>query len=144
MENTNFLEKLASQFGQNASVKNVFGDPIQAGDKTIIPVAQIAYGLGGGYGQGNKKLKNKPAANPAETPTQADDNTIGEGAGGGGGMYAKPKGVYEVTPACTRFIPANNTTQLLVGLAIGFLIKSFLHYKQRKKIKFNNTHMHFK
>ena len=58
METGNFIEKLASQFGQNASVKNVYGDPIQAGNKTIIPVARIAYGLGGGYGQGDKKLNN--------------------------------------------------------------------------------------
>lgn len=39
MENENFIEKLASQFGQNASVKNVYGDPVQVGNKTIIPVA---------------------------------------------------------------------------------------------------------
>ena len=51
MENGNFLEKMASQFGQNASVKNVYGEPVRAGEKIIIPVARIAYGLGGGYGQ---------------------------------------------------------------------------------------------
>jgi uncharacterized spore protein YtfJ len=41
MSNENFLEKLATQFSQSASVKNVYGEPVQAGDKTIIPVAQI-------------------------------------------------------------------------------------------------------
>jgi len=69
MENGFFLEKLASLFGQNASVKNVFGEPIKAGDKTIIPVAQIAYGLGGGYGHGVKKKK----------PSQVDDSVRAEG-----------------------------------------------------------------
>ena len=52
MENINFLENLAQRLGQTATVKNVYGDPVVAGDKTIIPVAQIIYGFGGGYGYG--------------------------------------------------------------------------------------------
>jgi len=130
METPNFIEKLASQFGNNASVKNVFGEPVQAGDKTIIPVAQIAYGLGGGYGQGAKK--GRPAL-PNATGDEA--NNKGEGAGGGGGMYARPKGVYEITPAGTRFIPANNTQQILLGVAIGFVLRAFLRRKKQPKIK---------
>jgi len=128
MEAPNFLEKLASQFGTNASVKNVFGEPIQTGDKTIIPVAQIAYGLGGGYGEGSKKGKPVPTN---ETDSQNTDK--GEGAGGGGGMYAKPKGVYEVTPAGTRFIPAMDTKQIIMGVAIGFILSKLLRSKNARK-----------
>ncbi|MDQ3846282.1 MAG: hypothetical protein M3342_20070 [Bacteroidota bacterium] len=126
MENGNFIEKLAAQFSQNASVKNVFGGPIQAGEKTIIPVAQIAYGLGGGYGQG----KGKKVSKSGEAPLN-DDGANGEGAGGGGGMYAKPKGVYEITATSTRFIPANSTRLLLLGLGIGFLLRGwFLRHRR--------------
>ena len=78
MENVNFLEKLSSQFGQNATVKNVFGEPIQAGNKTIIPVAKIAYGLGGGYGQGKKKK----LAESRDASIENDDRKQEEGAGG--------------------------------------------------------------
>jgi uncharacterized spore protein YtfJ len=126
MQNGNFLEKLSSQFGQNATVKNVFGEPIQTGGKTIIPVAQIAYGLGGGYGQGKK---NKPAASGATSPMN-DEGANGEGAGGGGGIMARPKGVYEVTANSTRFIPVRNNKLLLLGLGIGFLLRGWL-MKQR-------------
>lgn len=126
MENENFIEKLANQFGQRATVKNVFGEPIQAGDKTIIPVAQIAFGLGGGYGQGNKKYKQGQPTNSAEA---AGENSIGHGAGGGGGLYARPKGVYEVTAGSTRFIPAGSTRQMIMGIAIGFLIKAWFFRK---------------
>jgi uncharacterized spore protein YtfJ len=83
MENVNFIEKLAAQFSQNATVKSVYGEPVVAGDKTIIPVARVAYGLGGGYGHGKNKMKHlheSPLANE-------------EGVGGGGGMIAKPAGV---------------------------------------------------
>lgn len=138
MENGNFIEKLASQFGQNASVKNVYGDPIQAGDKTIIPVAKIAYGLGGGYGQGNKKKIPKPEDRPIP-----NDGATGEGAGGGGGMYAKPVGVYEISAGSTRFVPVTSTPLLLVGMCVGFLLRGLL-YNKRHKVKFNNTHMHLK
>src|SRR5947209_7407343 len=117
METPNFLENLATQLGINASVKNVFGEPVQAGDKTIIPVAQIAYGFGGGSGQGAKK--GKPVLQGTES---AEQNTNkGEGAGGGGGMVARPKGVYEITPAGTRFIPVIDAKQILTGIAIGFI-----------------------
>lgn len=125
MENENFIEKLAAGFGQSASVKNVFGEPIQAGDKTIIPVAKITYGLGGGFGHSKKNKKQLEAVvSPEEAP-------IGEGAGGGGGLLATPKGVYEITPKCTRFIPANSTRQVMMGIVVGMLLKS-LFFSGRK------------
>lgn len=122
MENANFLEKLSSQFGQNATVKNVFVEPIHAGDKTIIPVAKIAYGIGGGYGQGKK---NKPAKSGNDSTINVD-KTQEEGAGGGGGMYAQPKGIYEITATSTRFIPASNNKLLILGIGLGFLLKGWL------------------
>jgi uncharacterized spore protein YtfJ len=133
MENGNFIEKLAALFGQNASVKNVYGEPVKVGDKTIIPVAQIAYGLGGGYGQkkGNRK---KPPLNSEEASLPEENKPLaGEGAGGGGGLYAKPNGVYEVTANGTRFIPAHNAKELLMAAAIGFLIRGWLRSGSRNK-----------
>lgn len=126
MEN-NFLETLAEKFGQNASVKNVYGEPITAQGRTIIPVAKIAMGLGGGHGQ--KKGKNK---NETVNGGQAEDNK-GIGEGGGGGMYATAKGVYEVTGKCTRFIPANATKQLFMMAAVAFLAGRWVGRKKRKK-----------
>jgi uncharacterized spore protein YtfJ len=113
MDNNNFIENIATPLQHNASVRNVFGEPITAQGKTIIPVAQIAFGFGGGFGQ-----KNKPSVN--------DSSKGEEGAGGGGGMFARPKGVYEVTDSGTRFIPVNNTMQLLLAGLAGFLIRGWL------------------
>lgn len=119
MENDNFIERIAKGISQNTSVKYVYGDPIQSGNKTIIPVASIAYGFGGGYGQGPDKKKNTTNTNAA-----IDGAPNAEGAGGGGGVRATLKGVYEITPEATRFIPASNTKQLLTGIVIGFLLKA--------------------
>jgi uncharacterized spore protein YtfJ len=123
MDNENFMERLAAQFAQSASVKNVYGEPVQAGDKTIIPVAQIAYGYGGGYGRGKDKMKQKESS-------RVDGNSVGEGAGGGG-LVAKAKGVYEVTPTSTRFIPASGTKILLTGLLIGFVMRGLFFHKSK-------------
>ena len=128
MANENFIEKLASSFGQNASVKNVFGEPIRSGDKTIIPVARIAYGFGGGYGKGNKKPKKDDAGDEI----QPGEESSSKGVGGGGGFTTTAKGVYEITPTCTRFIPANPTQKILIGVAIGYLLKKFFFSKKKK------------
>ena len=119
MENANFIENIATRLGQSATVKNVYGEPIVAGDKTIIPVAQVALGFGGGYGKGGPKkfLKEEIVS---------DDNDkvkTGEGLGGGGGMFARPKGVYEISSQGTRFIPANFMKELLTAAFVGFLLE---------------------
>lgn len=124
----NFIERIASGFSQTASVKNVFGETVEVGDKKIIPVARIAYGFGGGYGQGGKnKIPGQLSVASSESQTP-----VGEGAGGGGGMYARAKGVFEIGPQGTRFIPADANKQLLMGVVIGFLVKAFF-FSRRKR-----------
>ncbi len=128
MANENFIERIASAMGQNASVKNVFGEPIRVGEKTIVPVARIAYGFGGGAGKRNKKQKK----NEATDTVHGEEEPLAKGAGGGGGFNARAKGVYEITPTCTRFIPANPAQKILIGVAIGYFLKKFFFSKRKK------------
>src|SRR5690348_7629645 len=76
MPGNEMLEKLSESLGSKATVKAVFGEPIQAAGKTIIPVAKVAYGFGGGFGTGPVK----------------DGNPKGEGGGAGGSVRAFPAG----------------------------------------------------
>jgi len=128
MADENFIEKVASSLGQNASVKNVFGEPILVGDKTIVPVARLAYGFGGGFGKGKPRSRKEGASKNSD----ADEGKAGKGAGGGGGFNATAKGVYEITPTRTRFIPSNANKQILLGVAIGYLVKKFFFSKRKK------------
>lgn len=130
MKTENFIENIARDLGVNASIHNVYGQPIQSGEKTILPVARIAYGFGGGFGQGMKKTKQEVTAGSFN-----EEHPGGEGAGGGGGIYARPRGVYEITPRATRFIPANGTRQLLAGIVIGILLKTLFLPGKRRKVK---------
>jgi uncharacterized spore protein YtfJ len=102
------IQSIIDRLQGTASVKTIFGDPIEAKGKTFIPVAKVGYGFGAG--SGTKKGE-------VEEP---------EGGGGGGGISVKPKGVLEITDEDTRFISFDEThhmiAAIIIGLLFGFLI----------------------
>jgi Sporulation protein YtfJ (Spore_YtfJ) len=83
-----FLERLADRMGGRAGVQAVFGEPIQHGDLTVVPVARIRWVFGGGAGSG---------------ADAAGDG--GSGSGGGGGVSAEPIGYLEIGPVGASFEP---------------------------------------
>lgn len=103
-----FFVPLLDRLQGSASVKNVYGDPISAAGKTVIPVARIAYGLGAGLGK---------AGAPAAEET---------GMGGGGGVRAEPLGVIEISGEGTRFISFAQRKKLAGALLLGIGIGTFL------------------
>ncbi len=109
MSSLTLLQSLHESLAGRAQVKSVYGDAIVAGEKTIIPVAKIAYGFGAGAGTGGL----------------GETRPKGEGGGGGGGVRAVPVGVFEVSARETRFIAVNDRKKtigtLLVGAALGLL-----------------------
>jgi len=105
------LEKLfetIESLREKANVEAVFGEPETIGEKTIIPIAQVAYGFGMGFGEGKA---------PAEA--EGEEAPTGRGAGGGGGVSAKPIAVLEVTAEETKLTPIFDSTKLfLAGMAM--------------------------
>jgi uncharacterized spore protein YtfJ len=103
-----YTKSIVERLQTSASVKTVYGDPVTAEGKTVIPVARVGYGFGVGFGPGTN----------GETKTEA-------GGGGGGGVAATPIGVVEITKEDTRFIPVGEETRLvgafLVGIFLGLL-----------------------
>ena len=110
-------EKLAESLGSKATVKSVFGEPIQSGAKTVIPVAKVSYAFGGGSGSGSRK----------------NGSLLGEGGGGGGGggVRAFPVGALEITPESTRFIPFTETRWLLAAFSVGAFAGALLARRRR-------------
>lgn len=104
------FDGMVTTLKDSASVRNVYGDPIRAGDKTIIPVANVAYGFGGGE-------------------SKEDEG----GFGGGGGMRARPIGVVEVTGAETRWVPLNPTKNLLIAAGVGLFAGMVLGGRRAKR-----------
>jgi uncharacterized spore protein YtfJ len=104
------LQSLKESILSQASVKAIYGEPIAAHGKTVIPVAKIMYGYGAGAGTGGV----------------GDTSARGEGGGGGGGVRAIPVGVIEVSEQQTRFVPITDRKKLagavLAGIGLGMLL----------------------
>jgi uncharacterized spore protein YtfJ len=104
------LQSLKESVLSQASVKAIYGEPISAQGKTVIPVAKIMYGYGAGAGTGGV----------------GDTSARGEGGGGGGGVRAIPVGVIEISDQQTRFVPITDrkrlTGALLAGIGLGVLL----------------------
>jgi len=115
MEPRNLLQSFKDSLLSNATVKSVYGDPVTFSDRTIVPVARVAYGFGGGFGS-----RLKAGQVPATLTGDAAPRVPGdEAGGGGGGVAAMPLGVVEITPTRTRFIRFGEGRRLAAAAAIG-------------------------
>lgn len=106
-----FIERLASRLGLHASASAVFDDPVDRDGVTVIPVAKVRWGFGGGSGRG------------IEEGSEAGE--IGEGSGGGGGVMASPVGYIEIQDGQATFHrikdPASLVPLVLAGAFAGWL-----------------------
>ena len=104
------LEQLLERLHTSASIKTIYGEPIQLEGKTLIPVAKVMYGLGGGFG----KMKTR------DREGRTEEKPAGES--GGGGIRIVPMGVIEVSRDRTRFLSlGGRKINRLVILAVTFL-----------------------
>lgn len=109
------LQSLKESVLSQANVKTIYGEPIEAHGKTVIPVAKIMYGYGAGAGTGGV----------------GDTSAKGEGGGGGGGVRAKPVGVIEVSEQQTRFVPIDDRKKLATALLAGVFLGVILGWRRR-------------
>ncbi len=72
--------------------KKVVGEPIVAGDTTVVPLVSLGLAFGGGVGEGNAPGKQESSAQGS-----------GSGAGVGGGV--KPVAVIVITKDGVRLEP---------------------------------------
>src|SRR6266704_2517186 len=108
MSSLALLQSLKESILSQASVKAIYGEPIAAQGKTVIPVAKIMYGYGAGAGTGGV----------------GDSSARGEG--GGGAVLAIPVGVIEISDQQTRFVPITDRKKLagvlLSGIGLGMCL----------------------
>lgn len=120
--NNNFLQSLVDRLEKLATIKTVYGDPIEREGRVIIPVARVAFGAGGGVGSSGSSSEG--SQDGEETSKAA--HSPSEGQGGGAGGMVSPVGVLEITPEETVFIPINILPRLLKAAVIGLLIGIWL------------------
>src|ERR1051326_2505763 len=104
------LQYLKESIVNHATVKAIYGEPVTAQGRTVIPVAKIMYGYGAGSGTGGL----------------GEASARGEGGGGGVGVRAIPIGVVDISQHETRFVPITDRKRLagaiLAGTVFGMLV----------------------
>src|SRR3712207_4289977 len=92
------LAALADRLGARFAASTFFGEPIQREDVTVIPVATLRFGFGGGAGSDPAKAQN--------------------GEGGGAACASTPVGYIEIKRGRSRFVPVVHPARMvtLVGL----------------------------
>ena len=112
---------IAEIIERSVSIRHVYGEAVHHGDRTVIPVASVAYGFGAGGGRRPRLTRGAPTS-----PPDSDSRPDAEGAGGGGGVRMTPAGALEIGPEGTRFIRFHPFAPLVgigaIGLAIGWLV----------------------
>ena len=110
------LQSLRESILSPASVKAIYGEPISAHGKTVVPVAKITYGYGAGAGTGGV----------------GDSSARGEGGGGGGGVRAIPVGVIEISDQQSRFVPITDRKKLTGAVLAGIGFGMWLGWRRRR------------
>jgi hypothetical protein len=103
MNDKSFVERIAGIIQVNASAKQVFGEPVERDGTTIIPVARVQWGFGGGG--------------------------LGRGAAerGGGGARSHAIGYIELRDGKSEFRPIHDPAGvgMLLAVCAGGLIAGF-------------------
>jgi hypothetical protein len=106
-----FLDRMAERLGAQATVGAVFGEPIDRGEVTIVPVARVRLQVGAGRGRRG-------------------------GFRTGGGISASPVGYLEIgdggarfrsipdLPAIARLVVANGFATCMILCAVGHVCRS--------------------
>ena len=80
------FNRLVHSLGGTATASAVFGDPVEKDGVTVVPVARVRYGVGGGFGRGGGRKKKRE---------ESDEEQVGYGQGGG--VQATPVGYIEIS-----------------------------------------------
>lgn len=101
----NIVGLLADRVGLRAAASAVFGAPVERDGVTVIPVAKVRWGFGGGSGRG----------------LDDESGDVGEGSGGGGGAMASPIGFIEIQDGVAIFKRTSDPAAAVpIILAAGF------------------------
>jgi len=97
---TTQLDEILDKARHSASVRDVYGDPIEKDGMMIIPVARVAGAGGGGGGTGDQS----------------------EGSGFGYGLKSEPVGVYVVKDGTVQWQPIVNVNAIVArGIVVAIV-----------------------
>ncbi len=118
-----------------ANVDAVFGKPEKVGERTLIPVAEVAYGWGMGIGEAPHVAVDVEMESECECEGDCDcESEKAKGGGGGAGAKVRPLAYIEVGPEGAKVEAIIDEQKVaLAGILltawimgwVGLLIKTF-------------------
>ncbi len=115
------LDVMLSKIEAMARAKTVLGEPVQMGDRMVIPVVKISVGFGAGGSEATSQKESKPA--------QAG------GGGGGGGFCVQPVGFIVMDEERTSFLPVKQKSVGSLIEMIPNLMEKIAKAKGKKKVE---------
>ena len=104
-----------AQAREQAQWQAAFGEPQEVEGQVVIPVAQVGYRFGLGFGQ------REGAAHEGKEGEETEG--AGEGGGGGGGATTRPVGALVVKSDQVHFVPTMDLSKIsMAGIALGALV----------------------
>lgn len=108
---------IASEVRNIAQTETVIGQPIQAGDATIVPVISVAIGFGAGGVAGG----------------QGDAKATGTGGGGGAGISLTPVAFLVVQGDDVRLLPVKETAVGGLAASVPRIVEALLDRKKEPR-----------
>ena len=127
------ITTITERLSATGHVKTIYGEPIVANDKTIIPVAEVKYGFGGGGGQ-QQEPSGRAESPEGESPGSNIASQGRSGMGGGGGISVRPLGVVEVSSTGTRYISFSQGRKIALSVLTGIVIGAIVFRRRRRII----------
>lgn len=132
---TEALSSLTETF-KNVGVARAYGAAVTVNGEELVPVALVSFGFGGGGNAGSGDSIAGPAGGGNGTAGRSAGNPSRDlAAGGGGGGFVFPLGVY-CRGRGGRLAFRPNTFAVLAGLvplawAVGFSVRGALRVSRR-------------
>jgi uncharacterized spore protein YtfJ len=122
MEEIKALLARLEKVPEEVNVDAVFGKPEIAGDRIVIPIAEISYGFGMGMGSAPQgRCEEEAGADTSGSDeVEAAEKELPPGAGGGAGARARPIAYIELGPDGTHVKPIMDEQKIaLAGILLG-------------------------
>ncbi|MBN1921383.1 MAG: hypothetical protein JW892_09075 [Anaerolineae bacterium] len=129
---TSILDQIAATVDK-ADVNVVFGEPKEVQGRTLIPVAEVAYGFGMGLGAASVECGDAACVDHDDDACCSDEEECagaddeGEFGGGAAGARVRPLAYIEVGADSARVIPIQDEQKIaLMGIALGMWCVAWL------------------
>ena len=116
------FDTITERIQRTATVKVIYGDPVSLDGRTVIPVARVRYGFGGGGG----------SQDGLGAEGDVDGPRGQKGGGGGGGVEVSPVGYIEVTAEGSRFVSFEERKRLIRGALVLAGLVTYLWWRRHR------------